>query len=78
MNRLIGATKGLLLGVVLAGVACGLIEKLMQNLSNPFFGGGLYLAVVLVPLAALCGSVLGAIYLNDPTTLGLPVPDWLR
>ena len=22
--------------------------------------------------------VLGAIYLNDPTTLGLPVPDWLR
>lgn len=39
MNRLIGATKGLLLGVVLAGVACGLIEKLMQNLSNPFFGG---------------------------------------
>ena len=27
---------------------------------------------------AVGAIVLGAIYLNDPTTLGLPVPDWMR
>lgn len=65
MNWLMGAVKGFGIGVGLAAVLCYLVEIGMHNLRNPFYGGGFYLALVLIPFSAVVGLALGAIYLRS-------------